>query len=150
MAHESARRESVAAVPSAVMAWVVMMAAGLALGALAERRLGHLHSGNGGEYLTAFLVAMPVPFALAIVVVYIPIVLGVRAVSSGTASPLAFGTACIVAAPLAGLTLLAMGSAVWGPPAMAGGYMHYFPPLLALALGGLVFGLAFGWFDRRS
>jgi hypothetical protein len=131
------------------MAWLVMMAAGLTLSALVEFRLGHLNSGNVAEYAIAFLVAMPAPFALVIAIVYTPLVLGVRVVSSGTASPLAFGVACIVAAPLAGLVLLAIGSLMWGPPRIPG-YVEFVPTLLALASGGLAFGLAFGRIDRCS
>jgi hypothetical protein len=151
MAHSSTESPStfVAAFPSAVMAWLVMMVAGLTLGALVEFRLGHLDSVSLDEYAIAFLVAMPVPFAFVIAIVYTPLVLGVRVVSSRTASPLAFGVACIVAAPLAGLVLLAIGSLVWGPPRIAG-YLTFVPTLLAIALGGLAFGLAFGQIDRRS
>lgn len=101
------------------------------------------------EYAIAFLVAMPVPFALVIAIVYTPLVLRVRVVSSGTASPLTFGLACIVAAPLAGVVLLAIGSLVWGPPKVPG-YLEFVPTLLAIASGGLAFGLAFGQIDRGS
>ena len=140
----------VAAFPSAVMAWLVMMAAGLALGLLVESRLGHLRPGSTAEFGVAFLVAMPLPFAFVIGIVYTPIVLGVRAVSSGTASSLAFGVACVVAAPLAGLILLALGSLMWGRPALGGSFMNLVWPLLAISIGGLTFGLAFGKIDRRS
>ena len=135
--------------PSALMAWLVMMAAGLPIGALVELWLGHLDSTSMGEYAIAFLLAMPVPFALVIAVVYTPLVLGLRAVSSRPPSPLAFGAACIVAAPFAGLVLIAIGSLVWGPPRIAG-FMSFASTLATIALGGLVFGLAFGRLDRRS
>lgn len=152
MAHRPNESPSafVAAFPSAVMAWLVMMAVGLTLGALVEFKLGHLDSVTVDEYVIAFLISMPVPFALVIAIVDIPLVLGVRVVSSGTASPLAFGAACVIAVPLAVLVLLAIGSLVWGPPKLAGGYMTFVPTLLAIALGGLAFGLAFGRIDRRS
>jgi hypothetical protein len=130
------------------MAWLVMMSAGLTLGAAVEFQLGHLNAVTIDEYVIAFLFAMPVPFALVIAIVYTPLVLGLRVATSGTASPLAFGVACIVAAPLAGLVLLAIGSVVWGPPKVAGGYVTFVPTLLAIALGGLAFGLAFGRIDR--
>jgi hypothetical protein len=152
MAHPSNEASSTFGVgfPSAVMAWLVMMAAGLPIGALVEFGLGHLDSTSIGEYAIAFLLAMPVPFALVIAVVYTPLVLGLRVVSSRTASPLAFGAACLVAAPFAGLVLIAIGSVVWGPPKIAGGFMTFAPTLVTIALGGLVFGLAFGRLDRRS
>ena len=95
------------------MAWLVMMAAGLALGALVEFRLGHLDSGSAEEYATAFLLAMPLPFALAIAMVFTPLVWCIRRVN-GEASPLAFGGGCVGAAPLAVLLLLAIGSVVRG------------------------------------
>src|SRR6187200_765333 len=95
--NESAPSGFAAAFPSAVMAWLVMMAAGLTLGALVEFRLGHLDSVTVDEYAIAFLLAMPLPFALVIAIVYAPLVLGVRVVSPGAASPLAFGAACTVA-----------------------------------------------------
>jgi hypothetical protein len=139
-----------AALPSAVVAWLVMMATGLALGATIEFRLGHLTSLNIAEYVIAFLFAMPVPFALVIAIVYAPLVLSVRVLSAGAKSPLAFGGACLVAAPLAGLLLLAIGSLVWGPPKIGGNYLSFVPTLLTIALGGLVFGLTFGCIDRRS
>ena len=152
MAHPSNESPSAfeAGFPSAVMAWLAMMVAGLTVGSLVEYRLGHLDSMAIGEYAIAFLLAMPVPFALVIAVVYTPLVLGLRAVSSRMPSPLALGTACIVAAPFAGLVLIAAGALVWGPPKIAHGYITFVPTLLAIALGGLVFGLAFGRFDRRS
>ena len=139
-----------AALPSAVVAWLVMMAAGLALGATIEFQVGDLTSLNIDEYAIAFLFAMPVPFALVIAIVYAPLVLSVRVLSGGAASPLALGGACLVAAPLAGLLLLAIGSLVWGPPKISGNYLSFVAPLLTIALGGLVFGLTFGSIDRRS
>jgi len=148
--NEPAPSPYLAVLPSAVMAWLVMLAAGLALGALGEFSLGHLDLMTLDEYAIAFLLTMPVPFALVVAIVYTPLVVGVRVVSSGKASPLAFGAACIVAAPLAGLLLLAIGSLVWGPPRFAGGYMTFVPTLLAIALGGLAFGLAFGSINRRG
>ena len=138
------------AIASAVVALLVMMVAGLTLGAAYEFQVGHLNSSNLGEYVVAFLVAMPTAFALVIAVVYIPVVLSVRVVTSGAASPRAFGAACIVATPLAGLILLTVGSLVWGPPKSSVGQLIFNPTLLAMALGGLAFGLAFGQIDRRS
>jgi hypothetical protein len=127
-----------------------MMAAGLSLGLIVESRLGHLGSESVAEYVAAFMVAMPLPFAFVIAIVYTPVVLGVRAVTAATASPMAFGAACVIAAPLAGLILLVVGSLIWGRPTLGGGYMKHAWPLLAISLGGLAFGLTFGWIERRA
>ena len=129
---------------SAVVSWLVMMATGLMLGVLVESRLGHLDTGNAGEYVVSFLVAMPVPFVLAIALVFAPVAMGLRVISSGAASPLAFGSACVLVAPFAGLLLLMLGTALWGLPTNAGGYIKFIAPLLAIASGGMAFGLAFG------
>jgi len=133
-----------AVLPSAALSWLVMMATGLMLGALTESWLGHLDSGHAGEYAVSFLLAMPVPFLLVVAMVFAPLALGLRAISSGGTSPWAFGGACVLTAPLAGLLLLAIGAAIWGPPATGGGFIKFIVPLLAIASGGMAFGVAFG------
>jgi hypothetical protein len=138
-------------IPAAFLAWLVMMAAGLSLGLIVESRLGHLGSETViAEYVAAFMISMPLPFAFVIAIVYTPVALGVRAVTSVTASPMVFGAACGVAAPLAGLILFVVGSLLWGRPTLGGGYIKHGWPLLAIALGGLAFGLTFGWIERRA
>lgn len=120
------------------------MATGLVLGVLVESWLGHLDFRNAGEYVVAYLLAMPVPFVLTIVLVFAPVAIGLRSISAGGASPLAFGGACVLTSPLAGLLLLAIGAVIWGQPTSAGGYIKFVAPLLAIASGGMAFGVAFG------
>jgi hypothetical protein len=133
-----------AVLPSAALSWLVMMATGLMFGALMESWLGHLELAHAGEYVAAFLVAMPVPFFLVIALVFAPVAMGLRALGSGGTSPWAFGVACVLTAPLAGLLLVAIGTAIWGPPSMVGGVATFVVPLFGIASGGMAFGMAFG------
>jgi hypothetical protein len=124
---------------SAIAAWLAMMVVGVASGLLVELRLGHVNSANVDEYLVAFLIAMTAPFALAIAAVYVPIARSARRWRA--VSPARVGAACVAAAPVAGLMLLAIGTALWGPPRRPEA-LQLLAPGVALAAGGLLFGMA--------
>ena len=132
---------------SAVAAWFGMILAGVTAGLLVERQLGHVSSANVDEYVAAFLIAMPVPFALAIAAVYAPVALAAQ--RSRSSSPLRVGAACAAAAPIAGLMLLGIGAALWGPPKSHEPLQMLLPPGLALAIGGLLFGYVCERFAAR-
>jgi hypothetical protein len=126
---------------SAVAAWLAMMVVGVTGGLLVEFQLGHVRSANLDEYLVAFLIAMSAPFALAIAVVYLPIALATRRWRS--VSPARVGAACAAAAPVAALMLLVIGTALWGMPKRPDALAMLLAPGVALAVGGLLFGMSF-------
>jgi hypothetical protein len=126
---------------SAIAAWLAMMVVGVTVGLLVERQLGHVSSANLDEYLVAFLIAMSAPFALAIAAIYLPIALSARRWRA--VSPARVGAACAAAAPLAGLMLLVIGTALWGAPRRPDALQMLLAPGVALAVGGPLFGMSF-------
>lgn len=144
-----------AAIPAALSSWGVMMAVGLACGMLFELQAGRLNSANVAEYVTAFIIAMPLPFALIVAAVFLPTTLGVRALARDMPSPSLLAGACVLAAPVGGLLLIALGSAIWGPPSgnlsgcvtgatAFGQCASLLPVLAALIAGGITFGVVSG------
>jgi hypothetical protein len=102
-----------------------------------------------GEHLAAALIATPAPTMLVIVAVFLPIVYVVMR-RARNPSPLVLAAAGVLAAPLAGLLLIGIGTALWGP-------MRRVPPLSEVAAflfiyaaGGFVFGLTVGKFHQDA
>src|SRR5262245_57623109 len=96
-------------IAAGMLAWVVMMAAGLATGLSVETAAGHFRDGSTAEYTTAFLIAMPFPSLLAIGLVYAPLVVGMRRWCGWDLSPLAAGLVGAASAPIAGCLLIGIG-----------------------------------------
>jgi hypothetical protein len=124
-----------------LLSWFAMMAIGLASGVLIETRVGHLQSANAGEFVIAFLMAMTVPFGLAIAAIYTPVALMAERI--GSTSPARVGATCAATAPVAGVLLIVIGIALWGPPRAPNLWLVFTSPGLALAVGGFLFGMSF-------
>ncbi len=108
------------------------------------------------EVIIAFVVAMSLPFGLVIVAVYLPVVVAMRQASMVGLPTGLFALAGVVAAPVAGLLLLVLGHALFrGQPNVPDSlwqdlsrlfgpqFVLLSPPLVALMIGGAVFGAGF-------
>jgi MFS family permease len=106
--------------------------------------------------IIAFVVAMSLPFGLVIVAVYLPVVVAMRQASMVGLPTGLFALAGVVAAPVAGLLLLVLGHALfrgqrnvpdslWQDLSRLFGqqFVLLIPSLVALMIGGAVFGAGF-------
>jgi hypothetical protein len=143
-----------ALVPAALLAWLVMLAVSLAGGTLVEAQVGPVDLQRFDEYLTAFALAMPAPFAFVILVAFWPAAIGVRGVFSARASPWRYGMAGALIGPFAGIFFFLLSGIYWAPADVGivtyisgkvtgSGAWRVIPPLTALVIGGFVFGFAF-------
>ena len=137
---------------AAPIAWLVMMVTGVA----ASMATSSGQVAPTDELIIAFVVAMSLPFGLVIVAVYLPVVVAMRQASMVGLPTGLFALAGAVAAPVAGLLLLVLGHALFrGQPNVPGSlwqdlsrlfgpqFVLLIPPLVALMIGGAVFGAGF-------
>ena len=130
-------------IPAAFLSFVTMMAGMIALVPMVRLATGRLRVESIGEHLAAAMIATPAPTMLVIVAVFLPVVYAVMRWARNP-SPRVLAVGGALAAPLAALLLLGMGTALWGP-------MRHAPPpsevaafLFIYAAGGFVFGLTVG------
>ena len=115
------------------------------------------------ELLVAFVVTASLPFALAIVSVYLPVIVAMRQARLPGQPVALFALAGMLAAPVAGVLLLSLshvlfGSALEAEPGLwrlfgrvfGDRAMPLLAPLVALMLGGAVFGAGFAWACRYA
>ena len=134
---------------AAVLAWFSMLVAAT----LASLGVAWLRSSPASQeplvgLALLFPIVMALPLALLVVVVYLPAMLGMRALI-GT-NPLSLGLAGSAVAPVAGTVLLLGGrllfansGSIWiDLQAIGRDPLNASPLLLALVLGGIVFGVS--------
>jgi hypothetical protein len=148
---------------AAPASWLVMMATGALLMSMAEwQRVNAAGSPMlWDEFLAAFLFAASLPFALVIVAVYLPVIVAMRQARLPGQPVALFALAGMLAGPVAGVLLLALGHLLFGArfqpePTLwqllgrvfGSRLPQLLPPMVALMLGGAVFGSGFAWACR--
>ena len=150
---------------AAPASWLVMMASGALLMSLAEWQRVHAAGPPmlWDEFLVAFVFAASLPFALVIVAVYLPVIVAMRQARLPGQPVALFALAGMLAGPVAGVLLLSLGHVLFSGrfhpyPTLwqllgrvfGTGLPQLLPPLLALMLGGAVFGAGFAWACRYA
>jgi len=149
---------------AAPASWLVMMLSGDVLMSLAEWQRAHVGVPMlRDEFLVAFFLAACVPIALVIVAVYLPVIVAMRQARLPGQPVALFALAGMLAAPVAGVLLLSLshvlfGSALEAEPGLwrlfgrvfGDRAMPLLAPLVALMLGGAVFGAGFAWACRYA
>ena len=141
---------------AAALAWFAMLAAATVSWLGVEWLRGHTAAdGPLVELALLFPIVMAIPLALLVVVVYLPAMLGMRALIGPRR--LSLGLAGTALAPVAGMVLLMAGRLIFAKSgsiwidlqAIARDPLHASPLLLALVSGGIVFGVSLAG-HRRS
>lgn len=148
---------------AAPASWLVMMASGAVLTSLADWQRVHGGGPLWDEFLVAFFFAASLPFALVIAAVYLPVVVAMRQARLPGQPVALFALTGMLAGPVVGVLLLALshvllGSVSEGQPGLVqllgrlfgNRVMPLLGPLVALMLGGAVFGAGFAWACRYA
>jgi len=148
---------------AAPASWLVMMASGAWLMSLADWRAQGGVPMSWDELLVAFFFAASVPIALVIVAVYLPVIVAMRQARLPGQPVALFALAGMLAGPVAGVLLLSLSHMVFGSALEAepgflrllgrvfgGTVTSLLAPLVALMLGGAVFGAGFAWACRYA
>ena len=134
---------------AAMLAWFAMLGAATVSWLGVEWLQGHAAAdGPWVELALLFPIVMAIPLALLVLVVYLPAMLGMRALIGPRR--LSLGLAGTALAPVAGMVLLLAGrllfaksGSVWiDLQAIARDPLHASPLLLALVSGGIVLGVS--------
>ena len=149
---------------AAPASWLVMMASGALLMSLAD----WLRAPGGApmlwdEFLVAFFFAASLPFTLVIVAVYLPVIVAMRQARLPGQPVALFALAGMLAGPVAGVLLLAGSQLLFRSPLDAdpgilrllgrvfgSRFTLLVGPIVALMLGGAVFGAGFAWACRYA
>ena len=129
----------------------------------ATRALGAVHQQIELQRFAFDLFAKRLPFALVIVAVYLPVIVAMRQARLPGQPVALFALAGMLAGPVAGVLLLTLGQGLVGgrfqpEPSLwqllgrvfGSGLPQLLAPMVALMLGGAVFGAGFAWACRYA